>query len=119
MVREGTETATRDYVRPAWIDLPVEEPHLSAPDIHTPATSVEVKTGLWRTMRPVIDYQHCNRCSWVCSSLCPDSAIEVDADGTPRIDYDHCKGCLICVAVCPPHAIQAIPEHLAQQEPIT
>jgi Pyruvate/2-oxoacid:ferredoxin oxidoreductase delta subunit len=27
----------------------------------------------------------------------------------PRIDLDHCKGCLVCVAVCPPHAIRAVP----------
>jgi pyruvate ferredoxin oxidoreductase gamma subunit len=45
----------------------------------------------------------------VCSTLCPDSAIRVE-DGRPVIDYDHCKGCLICVAVCPPHAIRAEPE---------
>lgn len=119
MVREGAEAEARDYVRPAWIELPMEEPHLSAPDIRKPATSVEVKTGLWRTMRPVIDYPHCNRCSWVCSTLCPDSAIAVDAEGRPRIDYDHCKGCLICVAVCPPHAIRAVPERLAQEESTT
>ena len=66
-------------------------------------------------MRPVIDYDHCVKCWWVCSTFCPDSAIEVK-DDTPIIDYDHCKGCMVCVGVCPPHAIQGIPEYLAQQE---
>jgi pyruvate ferredoxin oxidoreductase gamma subunit len=47
---------------------------------------------------------------WVCGTLCPDGAISADAEGRPRIDYDHCKGCLICAAVCPPHAIEALPE---------
>ena len=61
-------------------------------------------------MRPVIDHDLCRRCTWVCSTLCPDGAIAVDAEGSPRIDYDHCKGCLVCVAVCPPHAIRAVPE---------
>jgi pyruvate ferredoxin oxidoreductase gamma subunit len=42
--------------------------------------------------------------------LCPDSAIKVEPDHTPRIDFDHCKGCMVCVAVCPPHAIRAEPE---------
>jgi pyruvate ferredoxin oxidoreductase gamma subunit len=65
---------------------------------------------VWRTLRPVIDYERCNRCSWVCATLCPDSAIAVDPNHTPRIDYDHCKGCMICVTVCPPHAIGAVPE---------
>jgi pyruvate ferredoxin oxidoreductase gamma subunit len=46
--------------------------------------------------------------------LCPDSAIKVTAEGFPEIDYDHCKGCMVCVAVCPTHAINAVPEHAAQ-----
>ena len=46
----------------------------------------------------------------------PDGAIEVGGDGTPEIDYGHCKGCMICVAQCPPHAIEAVPEHQAQAE---
>jgi pyruvate ferredoxin oxidoreductase gamma subunit len=46
----------------------------------------------------------------VCSSFCPDNAISVAEDGRPVIDLDHCKGCMICVAQCPPHAIEAIPE---------
>jgi pyruvate ferredoxin oxidoreductase gamma subunit len=85
----------------------VEDVHLAAPDVSRPASSELASTGTWRTLRPVIDYERCNRCSWVCSTLCPDSAIRVEADHTPRIDYDHCKGCMVCVAVCPPHAIRA------------
>jgi len=95
---------------PAWIDFPFEPARISAPDIHVAATSVEVRTGLWRTMRPVLDRDRCRQCTWVCSTLCPDSAIHVAADGYPEIDLDHCKGCLICVAVCAPHALTAIPE---------
>jgi len=115
IVSEGVETAARDYAVPDWIELPLEDARVSAPDIHAAATSVEVRTGLWRTMRPIIDFEHCNRCTWVCSTLCPDSAIAVDAQGAPSIDYDHCKGCLVCVAVCPPHAIRAVPEREAQE----
>ena len=116
IVREGGQSSALSYDRPAWIDLPFEDARVSTPTIHAAANSVEVKTGLWRTMRPVIDYDRCNRCWWVCSTFCPDGAIEVAADGSPRIDYDHCKGCLVCVAVCPHHAIEAIPEHGAQAE---
>ncbi|MFM1892663.1 MAG: hypothetical protein RLZ44_1740, partial [Pseudomonadota bacterium] len=53
-------------------------------------------------------------CWWVCGSYCPDGAIAVE-DGLPVIDYDHCKGCMVCVAQCPSHAIEAVPERLAQQ----
>jgi len=95
---------------PDWVDVPYDPVDIAAPDIHGGATSVEVQTGLWRTMRPVIDADHCNRCSWVCTTFCPDGAISAEPDQVPEIDYDHCKGCLVCVAVCPPHAIRAVSE---------
>jgi pyruvate ferredoxin oxidoreductase gamma subunit len=111
VVTEGDAVGAVDYAAPDWIDIPADDVRIAAPDIRAPATSVASLTGSWRTSRPVIDYPSCNRCSWICSTLCPDSAIAVEPDHTPRIDYDHCKGCMICVAVCPPHAIRAEPEH--------
>ena len=48
-----------------------------------------------------------------CAVRFDDSAINV-VDGKPVIDYEHCKGCMICVAQCPPHAISAIAETEAQ-----
>ena len=115
-VSEGTEVSASAYTPPDWIELPFEDARISAPVIHAGLTSVEVKTGLWRTLRPVIDYDRCVRCWWVCSSFCPDGCIAVTDEGLPEIDYDHCKGCMVCVAQCPPHAIEAIPEHEAQQQ---
>jgi pyruvate ferredoxin oxidoreductase gamma subunit len=113
IVRESGAVPAAGYARPEWIDLPLEAARLAAPDIFATATSVEVRTGLWRSLRPEIDAARCNRCSWICATLCPDSAIRVRAGGWPEIDYDHCKGCMICVAVCPPHAISARPERAA------
>lgn len=110
LVREPGETSALDCAPPEWIDLPTEDVSIAAPDIRGALTSERSNTGLWRTLRPVIDYDRCNRCSWVCGTFCPDGAIKVDADHTPRIDYDHCKGCMVCVTVCPPHAIRAVPE---------
>jgi pyruvate ferredoxin oxidoreductase gamma subunit len=115
LVTEGEDISAAAYEEPGWIDFPFEQASVSAPDIHGGLTSVEVRTGLWRTMRPVIDYDHCNRCWWVCSTFCPDSAIQVNDKGYPEIDYDHCKGCLVCVAKCPPHAIGAVSEYEARQ----
>jgi pyruvate ferredoxin oxidoreductase gamma subunit len=114
MVHEDRSATPQQYQPPEWIDVPLEAALIAAPDIRAAATSELANTGVWRTLRPVIDYEHCNRCSWVCSTLCPDSAIAVDPDHTPRIDYDHCKGCMVCVAVCPPHAIRAEPERQTQ-----
>jgi len=109
-VTEGRSIRAADYLPPAWIALPLDPAAAAAPTIHAAATSVQVRTGLWRVQRPVLDAARCKRCWWVCSESCPDSAINVAADGLPSIDYDHCKGCLICVAQCPSHAISAVPE---------
>jgi pyruvate ferredoxin oxidoreductase gamma subunit len=109
-VQEAPADPADPYEQPRWIDLPFDEAGLSAPDIFAPASSERVPTGLWRTVRPVIDYAHCHRCAWICSTLCPDSAMGIDEAGYPQIDYEHCKGCLICMASCPSHAIRAVPE---------
>jgi pyruvate ferredoxin oxidoreductase gamma subunit len=109
-VAEAGDVRADRYEAPQWIDLGPEEARLSDPAIHASATSVRAKTGAWRTMRPVVDESRCNRCWWICSTFCPDSAIAVSAEGKPVIDYDHCKGCMICVAICPTHVIAAVPE---------
>jgi pyruvate ferredoxin oxidoreductase gamma subunit len=115
LVKETEAVALSHYQKPAWIDLPLEPSELSAPVIQGSQTSTLVRTGLWRTQRPVIDYGNCHQCWWVCSSFCPDSAISIGKDGFPVIDYEHCKGCMICVAQCPSHAIETIPEAEAQR----
>jgi len=112
-VGESPEQAADQWSAPDWIELGFEPARVSAPVIHGPDTSEGVNTGLWRTMRPQLDYDRCKGCWWVCSTYCPDSAIKVEA-GLPQIDYDHCKGCLICVAQCPSHAIEAVPEYRAE-----
>jgi pyruvate ferredoxin oxidoreductase gamma subunit len=116
LVKESSDKSPLEYETPEWINLPFESATISAPTIHASATSVEVRTGLWRTMRPVINYDRCKHCWWVCSTICPDSAISVNENNEPEIDYDHCKGCMICVARCAPHAIETIPENIAQKQ---
>ena len=107
---EGEEVSAVGYDAPDWVQVPFEEARIAAPAIHSAATSVQVETGAWRTVRPVVEEARCKQCWWICSTFCPDSAIAVTAENRPKIDYDHCKGCMICVAVCPSHAIQIEPE---------
>ncbi len=114
-VTEHESSDASKYTSPGWVELPFEDARTSAPVIHGTLTSVKMQTGLWRTLHPVIHYEHCNHCWWNCSTFCPDSAINVDKDGAPVIDYDHCKGCLICSTICPAHAIEVIPESEAQK----
>jgi pyruvate ferredoxin oxidoreductase gamma subunit len=115
-VLEGAAQERDPMEAPAWVQLESEPTSVSAPSIRVGATSEGVATGLWRTMRPEIDYSLCNRCSWICSTLCPDAAIDVGDTREPIIDYDHCKGCMICVSVCPTHAIRAEPESANGQQ---
>jgi len=72
--------------------------------------SCEIKTGTWRTFRPVLDIEKCSRC-YTCWKFCPDLAITIKDDYT-RIDYDYCKGCGICANECPKGCIEMVKEDL-------
>lgn len=109
IVEEGSGVKVDGYRRPAWIDVPLDDAGLAAPAIHGRRTSELMKTGAWRLRKPVIDTCRCKGCWWVCSTFCPDSAIVVES-GRPRIDYDHCKGCMICMVQCSSHAISLVNE---------
>jgi len=54
----------------------------------------------WRIMKPVYNRDLCIDCQncWV---WCPDSSIISRDKQMLGIDYDHCKGCGVCVEVCP------------------
>jgi 2-oxoacid:acceptor oxidoreductase delta subunit (pyruvate/2-ketoisovalerate family) len=74
-------------------------------------SSVAYRTGDWRQDRPVLDLERCIHCLF-CWLYCPDSAVLVRDGRVLGIDYEHCKGCGICAAVCPPKAkaIHMVPE---------
>ncbi|NOZ82090.1 MAG: 4Fe-4S dicluster domain-containing protein [Candidatus Micrarchaeota archaeon] len=74
------------------------------PHIREPGNAVRRKTGNWRIFKPVIDLEKCIRCRQ-CFIFCPDSA--VIWKNHPEIDYWICKGCLVCVRVCPVKAIKS------------
>lgn len=108
------ERADIDSAPPVWVDLPHDPISLAAPAIRATATTSAVRTDLWRIFRPEVDRGRCRKCWWVCSTACPDGVIAVE-DDRPSIDFEHCKGCMVCVAVCPHHAIEAVPERRAEE----
>ena len=85
-------TATK---KPGWAKLPMAGAIMQA------GNSVQNETGTWRTYRPVWDEDKCIHCL-NCFMLCPDDAIQVEDAKVVGVDYDHCKGCGICVKECPP-----------------
>lgn len=79
-------------------------------NIYTPGSAENVKTGDWRSMKPIWIKENCTQCM-LCYPVCPDTSILVDQEGK-RIDfdYDHCKGCGVCFKVCPFRAIDFVEE---------
>jgi pyruvate ferredoxin oxidoreductase delta subunit len=53
-----------------------------------------------RTMRPVIDFDTCVKCT-LCWIQCPDSCFDVTPDGLYDANMEACCGCGVCEAVCP------------------
>jgi len=68
-----------------------------------------VRTGDWRTQRPVLDSSACRRCG-LCLMYCPVNAVSRAEDGSFSIGLDYCKGCGICAAECTAHAITMVRE---------
>jgi 2-oxoacid:acceptor oxidoreductase delta subunit (pyruvate/2-ketoisovalerate family) len=65
-------------------------------------------TASWRTSRPVVDDETCNRCG-LCFIYCPPQCIrENENEYTPDMTY--CKGCGVCATECPKKAITMTPE---------
>ena len=53
-----------------------------------------------RTMRPVINFDTCIKCT-LCWLHCPDSCFDVTPDGLYDANMQACCGCGVCEAVCP------------------
>ena len=64
------------------------------------------KTGSWRNMKPVINYDNCIKCM-ICWKYCPDTCIDIK-DEAPVINYDYCKGCGVCAEECPKKTITLV-----------
>lgn len=69
-----------------------------------PNTSLENKTGGWRTYIPKTDLAKCIGCG-TCARVCPEYCIKLapnqEGKNKPTTDYDYCKGCGICASECP------------------
>ncbi|MDQ7827549.1 MAG: 4Fe-4S dicluster-binding protein [Armatimonadota bacterium] len=65
-----------------------------------PARNPYFKKFTTRTMRPVVDFDTCVKCT-LCWLQCPDSCFDVTPDGFYDANLEACCGCGVCEAVCP------------------
>ncbi len=72
--------------------------------IYGEMTSKEFNTGEWTSVKPELHEDLCVHCL-MCIPVCPDSVIPVVNGKRGAFDYDHCKGCGICVKACHTGAI--------------
>lgn len=65
----------------------------------------------WRIEKPVFNKDYCIDCQF-CWIYCPDMSIISRDKKMIGVDMDHCKGCGICVEVCPtnPKSLLMYPE---------
>ena len=69
---------------------------------YRPERNAVFKKFTTRTMRPVIDFDTCVKCT-LCWLQCPDSCFDVMPDGLYDANMEACCGCGVCEAVCPVH----------------
>jgi pyruvate ferredoxin oxidoreductase delta subunit len=65
-----------------------------------PGRNPTFKKWATRTMRPVVDFEKCIKCT-LCWLQCPDSCFDVTPDGFYDANLEACCGCGVCEAVCP------------------
>jgi pyruvate ferredoxin oxidoreductase delta subunit len=79
--------------------IPVGKPK-EAGKGYVPERNPYFKKFTTRTMRPVINFDTCVKCT-LCWIQCPDSCFDVMPDGTYDANMEACCGCGVCEAVCP------------------
>jgi len=101
---------------------PVEENTLSPEQRKMSFLSYQLTLEEADALREAERCLHCGRCMECdnCLVFCPDMSVVVNQDNQfgYQIDYDYCKGCGICSAECPRHAITMLSESTPVEEEV-
>ncbi|MDR2338719.1 MAG: 4Fe-4S binding protein [Deltaproteobacteria bacterium] len=78
-----------------------------------PGSTLEFKTGDWRSVRPKLDREKCIYCGF-CYIYCPDGVYQDmgDKEKWYKPDFDYCKGCGVCAHQCPKKCIEMVLEEV-------
>jgi pyruvate ferredoxin oxidoreductase delta subunit len=107
-IAEGSPEAPFAFEMPKWWEMregvsipaiPVGKP-MEGGGGYVPERNPYFKKFTTRTMRPVIDFDRCVKCT-LCWLQCPDSCFDVTPDGLYDANMEACCGCGVCEAVCP------------------
>ena len=67
---------------------------------YSQSSSYTASVADWRLIKPIFNKDYCIDCQF-CWVYCPDASIISRDKILIGVDMDHCKGCGICVEVCP------------------
>jgi len=110
---EGNPEKLFAFGKPRWEDMrggvsikgqpqggPYADPVSGKVGGFRPARNELFKKYSTRTMRPVVNFSTCTKCT-LCWLNCPDASFDVTPDGTYDANLQACCGCGICEEVCP------------------
>ena len=107
-ITEGNAETPFSFEKPKWWEMregvtipaiPIGKP-MEGGKGYVPERNPYFKKFTTRTMRPVIDFDKCVKCT-LCWIQCPDSCFDVTPDGLYDANMESCCGCGVCEAVCP------------------
>ncbi len=110
---EGNPAELEHHTLPGWQDMrhgvsingqpqggPYANPVTGEVGGFRPARNELFKKYSTRTMRPVINFKTCTKCT-LCWLNCPDASFDVTPEGTYDANMESCCGCGVCEQVCP------------------
>jgi pyruvate ferredoxin oxidoreductase delta subunit len=106
---EGNAEQPYEFQLPKWQEMkeglvipgiPVRQEVPGWDGGYRPGRNPTFKKFTTRTMRPVVDFETCTKCT-VCWLQCPDSCFDVTPTGHYDANMEACCGCGVCEAVCP------------------
>jgi pyruvate ferredoxin oxidoreductase delta subunit len=110
---QGNPEVPFKFEKPGWEDMrsgvsikgqpqggPYADPVTGKVGGFRPARNDLFKKYSTRTLRPVINFSTCTKCT-LCWLNCPDASFDVTPEGTYDANLEACCGCGVCEEVCP------------------
>jgi pyruvate ferredoxin oxidoreductase delta subunit len=110
---QGNKEVPYSFVMPNWTEMregiaipsiarghQMKDPDTGKMGGFQPERNTTFKKYLTRTMRPVVNFDTCIKCT-LCWIACPDSVFDVTPDGFYDANMAACCGCGVCEDICP------------------